>query len=59
MTGQDIPSNLIDDNILTSQELYDYLYSKVSKYTSKGQLPQINDEGYKINIPIFIINTNK
>lgn len=43
------------DRQISSQELYDYLKTKVSKATHQQQVPQINDEGYQLDLPIFML----
>lgn len=44
-----------NDDMITSRELYDYLKRKVGQETEDQQVPQINAEGYKLNIPLFMV----
>lgn len=43
------------DRILTTSEVFDYLKDSVSAKTKGLQVPQINDEGKNLAVPIFTI----
>ncbi|MEM7369472.1 MAG: SUMF1/EgtB/PvdO family nonheme iron enzyme [Bacteroidota bacterium] len=45
--------------IITSQELFDYLKEKVATKTGQQQIPQINEEGYRLNIPVIALAAGK
>lgn len=44
------------DQDITSKELFDYLQETVSRHTDSCQIPQINKEGYDLDVPIFTIS---
>jgi hypothetical protein len=43
-----------NDGIIFTKELFDYVKTNVSIYTYETQVPNINPEGYNLNIPILV-----
>lgn len=47
------------DHILTTTELFEYVQAEVSSLTGGNQVPQINDAGKNLQIPIYVLPRNK
>lgn len=47
------------NQMITSRELSSYLKSEVSVHTNGIQVPQINQEGYDLNLPLFPVPKNQ
>ncbi|MFK7798485.1 MAG: tetratricopeptide repeat protein [Aureispira sp.] len=56
LKGEDKSVDKNQDQYISSKELFDYLKIKVQARTNQRQIPQINEEGYTADIPLFILD---